>query len=96
MNVFDVRTFSQDEKAKIKNVILEGVKLLSQVQDLNLAMKDTVKNLADTLNDQVKEKDLHLKASTISKMIKTKFKEDIEEQKKSVQEIEDGLTQIVG
>ena len=43
------RTYGPEEQAKLKRIIDEGANVLSEVEDLNSGLKDTVKAVAEEL-----------------------------------------------
>ena len=43
------RTYGPEEQAKLKRIIDEGANVLSEVEDLNTGLKDTVKAVAEEL-----------------------------------------------
>ena len=55
------RTYGAEEKAKLENLVREGVTVLQEVEDLNAGLKDTVKAVAEELD---------IKPSLINKAIK--------------------------
>ena len=61
------KVFGDPEKAKIRQLISEGVTVLQEVQDLNEGLNDTIKAVAE---------ELEVKPSTIKKAIKIAQKGD--------------------
>ena len=61
------RTYGPEEQAKLKRIIDEGANVLSEVEDLNSGLKDTVKAVAEELD---------VKPSLINKAIKIAQKGD--------------------
>ena len=59
------RTYGPEEQAKLKRIIDEGANVLSEVEDLNSGLKDTVKAVAE---------ELEIKPSLINKAIKIAHK----------------------
>ena len=55
------RTYGAEEKAKLERLVNEGVTVLSEVEDLQAGLKDTVKAVAEELG---------MKAALINKAIK--------------------------
>ena len=55
------RTYGPEEQAKLKRIIDEGANVLSEVEDLNSGLKDTVKAVAE---------ELEIKPAIINKAIK--------------------------
>ena len=59
------RTYGPEEQAKLKRIIDEGANVLSEVEDLNSGLKDTVKAVAE---------ELEIKPSLINKAIRIAHK----------------------
>jgi|TARA_B100002019_G_scaffold290815_1_gene309362 hypothetical protein len=55
------RTYGAEEKAKLERLVNEGVTVLSEVEDLQAGLKDTVKAVAEELD---------MKPALINKAIK--------------------------
>ena len=62
-------TFNQDDIAKLKTLIQEGIHVITEVETLNEGLKDTVKAVAEELD---------IKPSLINKAIKIAQKGDWE------------------
>ena len=71
------RTFGAEEKAKLDQIVNEGVTVLTEVQDLQEGLRDTVKAVSEELD---------IKPSLINKAIKIAQKG---EWHKAVDEFED-------
>lgn len=93
-NVFDLRTLSADEQSKLKQTIDDGIKYQEAITLEKESLQDLVKGVADTLNDNVDDKDSHIKPALISKMIRAAYKQNLQEAKDGVAEVEDGLQAI--
>lgn len=93
-NIFNVRTFNEEEISKIKQIVEEGVKIKGQIKDLQTGLNDTVKGLCDRMNDGIEDKELKVKASMIKKMINTKFRDNLDDQKENLDELEESLSRI--
>ena len=61
------RTYGPEEQAKLKRIVDEGVNVLSELEDLNAGLKDTVKAVAE---------ELEIKPALINKAIKIAHKGD--------------------
>tara|TARA_B100000678_G_C18147525_1_gene477471 strand:- start:340 stop:600 length:261 start_codon:yes stop_codon:yes gene_type:complete len=61
------RTYGPEEQAKLKRIVDEGANVLSEVEDLNAGLKDTVKAVAE---------ELEIKPALINKAIKIAHKGD--------------------
>tara|TARA_B100001013_G_scaffold100087_1_gene56369 strand:- start:1718 stop:1978 length:261 start_codon:yes stop_codon:yes gene_type:complete len=59
------RTYGPEEQAKLKRIVDEGVNVLSELEDLNAGLKDTVKAVAE---------ELEIKPALINKAIKIAHK----------------------
>lgn len=72
-----------EDKAKLKHVIEEGLKVTQEIDDLKGGLKDTVKAVADELN---------IKPAVINKAIRAAFKSgSIDEEKETMDEVEEVL-----
>lgn len=80
-----MRTLTTEEKAKLKNIVDEGVKILQEIQDLKEGLSDTVKAVAEELD---------IKPSLLNKSIRAAHKRDIGEQKNNLSDVEDLLVTI--
>lgn len=90
MNIFEVRTFNKDEQEKIKLAVEDNIECLNQISDLTTHMNEMTKDICDRLNEGV-DKELHIKPMLIKKLAKTKIKENLDNQKSAVNELEDAL-----
>ena len=61
------RVFNSEEKAKLTQLISEGLTVLQEVDDLNGGLKDTVKAVAE---------EMQVKPAILSKAIKVAYKAD--------------------
>ena len=68
------RTYGPEEQAKLKRIIDEGANVLSEVEDLNSGLKDTVKAVAE---------ELEIKPSLINKAIKIAHKYEMSRHERS-------------
>ena len=73
------RTYGPEEQAKLKRIIDEGANVLSEVEDLNSGLKDTVKAVAE---------ELEIKPSLINKAIKIAHKRSLSEERDMFEDIE--------
>lgn len=90
LNVFDRRTLNADEKEKLDKTVDTLVAYLQQVQDLRDSMRETIQDTISDLNEG-HDKELCIKASVVTKLARTKFRNDIEKLRAQLAEIEDGL-----
>ena len=61
----DNKVFNQDEKAKLKHLMTEGMSVLSEVEALSGGLADTVKAIAEEMD---------IKPSVLKKAIRTAYK----------------------
>jgi len=73
------KTFNAEEKAKLVQLINEGMRVLQEVTDLQEGLRDTVKAIAEELN---------VKPSLLSKAIKTAHKSSFTEQQSEMEDLE--------
>lgn len=96
MSIFEERNFNQDERNSIKMVIEDVIETMKSINDLQEHMKENIKGLCDRLNESVEHNEQKIKPGVITKMAKTKMKEDIAEQKEKLSEVEVGLELVYG
>ena len=91
-NIFDERTFNEQEKTRIKAVVDDAVTTLQEIEDLNQHLKESIKDLCDGLNEGYNS-DLKIKPTLIKNIAKAKLKEkeDVEKKKTELSEVEEGL-----
>ena len=63
------RVFSSEEKAKLTQLINEGLTVMQEVDDLNGGLKDTVKAIAE---------EMQIKPTVLIKAIRTAYKADFD------------------
>lgn len=85
-----IESLSQDDKAKLKEIVDQGVRVLQEVKDMNEALRDTTKAVGDELN---------IKSAIINKAIKMAFKltensSAIEEEREKVDDVEEILVLV--
>lgn len=93
MSVFDERNLTVEERTKLKNVIDSTITAMEEIKDLTDSMNDDIKSRCEALNEGYADKDLWIKPALIKKMAKSKMKnkEDIEKSKTALDEVETGL-----
>ena len=64
------RTYGAEEKAKLENLVREGVTVLQEVEDLNEGLNDTVKAIAEEMS---------IKPAVLKKAIRTAHKGNFQE-----------------
>ena len=96
MNIFEERNFNVDDRNKLKNVIESVIVAMEEIKDLTDSMNDDIKSRCEALNEGIDDKDLMIKTALIKKMAKSKMKnkEDIEKSKTALDEVETGLELI--
>lgn len=94
MSVFDNRNLNSDEKNSLKIVIDDTIECLQQIKDLQEHMKENIKGVCDKLNENVEDKELWIKPKLVTKMAKTKMKEEMATLKEEVSDVEIGLELI--
>jgi hypothetical protein len=72
------RTFNQEAKIKLSQVINEGIKVLQEIEDLNAGLSDTVKAIAE---------ELEIKPSVLKKAIKIANKSKLGEVNRDMEEL---------
>jgi len=86
MSELENRTFTQDDLAKLKETIKEGVKIQRELEDLRYGLGDLVKSVADVLG---------VKPKLINAAIKAAYKENIDAKRDEMNDLEE-LLQIAG
>ena len=61
----DNKVFNQDEKAKLKHLMTEGISVLSEVEALNGGLSDTIKAIAEEMD---------IKPSVLKKAVTVAYK----------------------
>jgi biopolymer transport protein ExbB/TolQ len=72
------RTFNQEAKVKLTQLINEGISVLQEVDTLNEGLNDTVKAIAE---------ELEVKASVLKKAIKIAHKQRLNEENEANEEL---------
>lgn len=76
------RTFTADEKAKVKNTVQMAVKTLREIGDLREGLSDTVKAVAEQLD---------VKPKLINGAIRAAYKQDLLERRANLSDVEEIL-----
>lgn len=79
------RVFNQEEKAKLTQLINEGLSVLQEVDDLNGGLDDTVKAIAE---------EMQIKPAVLKKAIKTAYKADFARHSEDLAELENILATV--
>lgn len=78
----NITGLTSEDKAKLKHVVEEGMKVTQEVEDLKGALSDTVKAVAEELG---------IKPSAINKAIRAAFKANIVEAREEMDNVEEIL-----
>lgn len=72
------RTFNQEAKVKLTQLVNEGISVLQEVDTLNEGLNDTIKAIAE---------ELEVKASVLKKAIKIAHKQRLNEENEANEEL---------
>lgn len=78
--------YTPEEKARLKQLVNEGTRVLQEVDDLKEGLRDTVKAIAEEMS---------VKPSVLNKAIRTAYKSNWQEQLADIGELE-GILESVG
>jgi transposase-like protein len=79
------RVFNPEEKAKLTQLINEGLSVLQEVDDLSGGLDDTVKAIAE---------EMQIKPAVLKKAIKTAYKADFARHSEDLAELENILATV--
>ena len=79
------RVFSSEEKAKLTQLVNEGITVMQEVDDLNDGLNDTVKAIAE---------EMQIKPTVLKKAMRTAYKADFEKHTQDYSELENILSTI--
>lgn len=79
------RVFSSEEKAKLTQLVNEGITVMQEVDDLNDGLTDTVKAIAE---------EMQIKPTVLKKAMRTAYKADFEKHTQDYSELENILSTI--
>ncbi len=82
----NITGLTSEDKAKLKHVVNEGLKVTQELEDLKGALNDTVKAVAEELG---------IKPSAINKAIRAAFKANIADTREELDNVEEILN-VVG
>lgn len=82
---YQPRNFSPEQTAKLKNVIQEGLNVMSEIESLKGGLSDTIKAVAE---------EFELKPSLLQKAIKTAMKNDFDAAEEDLNIVEDILKTV--
>lgn len=80
------RMFSAEQKAKLTQIINEGMTIMQEVEDLNAGLSDTIKAVAE---------EMEIKPAILKKAIRTAFKSKLSEENADNEEL-NTILQTVG
>ena len=78
-----MRTYNEEQRAKLRQLIAEGTNVKQEVQDLSEGLRETVKAVAD---------EMQIKPQILNKAINVAFKSnmaDVQEQMDELESMED-------
>lgn len=79
------RTFNQEAKIKLTQLVNEGMSVLQEIETLNEGLSDTVKAIAE---------ELEIKPSILKKAIRTAHKQRLNEENEAHEELNTILTTV--
>ena len=79
------RVFSSEEKAKLTQLVNEGITVMQEVDDLNEGLNDTVKAIAE---------ELQIKPTVLKKAMKTAYKADFDKHSQDYSVLENILSTV--
>jgi len=77
--------FTTEQQAKLKNLINEGLGVMTEVETLQGGLKDTVKAVAEELN---------VKPSILNKALRIAYKSEFQQEQADHETLEDILTTV--
>lgn len=77
-----LETLNDEGKRKLKQIIDEGIRIYQEIDDLKIGLKDTVKNISEELS---------IKPKVLNAAIRAAYKDTLDEQKETVNDIEEML-----
>lgn len=79
------RVFSAEEKAKLTQLINEGITVMQEVEDLQEGLSDTVKAIAE---------EMQIKPTVLKKAMRTAYKADFDKHSDEYSELENILATV--
>lgn len=79
------RVFSSEEKAKLTQLINEGMTVMQEVEDLQEGLSDTVKAIAE---------EMQIKPTVLKKAMRTAYKADFDKHSDEYSELENILSTV--
>ena len=80
------RIFNSEEKAKLTQLVNEGLTVKQEVDDLNIGLNDTVKAIAE---------EMQIKPNVLKKAVRTAYKADFAKHSEDLAALENILATIV-
>lgn len=82
---YHIRHYSDDDKARLKQLVQEGCVVKQEIETLTEGLNDTVKAIAE---------ELEIKPSMLKKVINTAYKRNLNEEREKFEELEDILSTL--
>lgn len=79
------RTFSAEQKAKLSQIVTEGIQIYQEVEDLNAGLRDTIKAVAE---------EMEIKPSILARAIKIAQKSKFTDTNADFEELTDILETV--
>ena len=79
------RVFGPEEKAKLTQLVNEGITVMQEVDDLNDGLNDTIKAIAE---------EMQIKPSVLKKALRTAYKADFDKHSDEYSELEKILATV--
>ena len=80
-----IRHYSADDKARLKQLVTEGIAVKQEIETLNDGLNDTIKSIAE---------EMEIKPSMIKKVIAVAHKRNLQDEREKFEELEDILTTL--
>jgi len=79
------RVFNSEEKAKLTQLVNEGLTVMQEVDDLNEGLNDTIKAIAE---------EMQVKATVLKKAVRTAYKSDFQKHSDDHEQLETILATV--
>ena len=79
------RVFNSEEKAKLTQLVNEGLTVMQEVDDLNEGLNDTIKAIAE---------EMQVKAAVLKKAVRTAYKSDFQKHSDDHEQLETILATV--
>ena len=77
-----IRHYSQDDIARLRELMREGCTVYREVEDLQGGLNDTIKSIAEEMN---------IRPAVLKKAVRTAYKNNLGEERSKFEELEDIL-----